>query len=100
MNHAILYVGDASFSFYGPSLNMYGGDVHGGDAVHAHRRRGDVQKRKDMVAVNWIIKSSERCEHHKGLVDGRLSQESDNTYRESRPASVWWSNTAHWHWGS
>ena len=48
-----------------------------------------------MVAVNWIIKSSERCEHHKGLVDGRLSQESDNTYRESRPASVYGGQTLH-----
>ena len=41
-----------------------------------------------MVAVNWIIKSSERCEHHKGLVDGRLSQESDNTYREPSRAEL------------
>ena len=44
---------------------------------------------EDMVAVNWIIKSSERCEHHKGLVDGRLSQESDNTYRERTVVKHW-----------
>ena len=42
-----------------------------------------------MVAVNWIIKSSERCEHHKGLVDSRLSQESDNTYRERMVVKHW-----------
>ena len=57
--------------------------------IAVRRRRGDVQKRKDMVAVNWIIKSSERCEHHKGLVDSRLSQESDNTYRERTVVKHW-----------
>ena len=48
-----------------------------------------LKKKKGMVAVNWIIKSSERCEHHKGLVDGRLSQESDNTYRERTVVKHW-----------